>query len=222
VSFASANPLSLLRHVPAERLVGGVAVLVLHGALLAALNAVRIREPVTSSPAMVALAIEPRLDEHPPAAAPGAPLRPDLRIDVPLPDVQIESAAPVTLAASIATNDAPAPAVVGVADLAGDGPVEISSVEYVRAPEPRYPPSSRAAREEGLVLLRVVVDERGRAGDVTVLKSSGHARLDEAALAAVRRALFKPYLEDGVARAAVVTVPIEFAVRSSKSSLAQR
>jgi protein TonB len=119
-------------------------------------------------------------------------------------------------------SEVPAPPVVANPDLAVDGPVEISTVEYVRPPEPRYPPASRAAREAGLVLLRVLVDERGRAQDVSVLKSSGHRRLDDAARTAVRRALFKPYVEGGVARAAVVTVPIEFAVRSSKSSLAQR
>jgi periplasmic protein TonB len=208
--------------LPVERVVGFAVVVALHAALLAGLNAVRIREPVASAPAMVALRIELDREEPLPAAAPVASIPSQIEIRVPPPDVRIETTAPITLSARIATSDVPAPPVVANSDLVADGPVEVSTVEYVRPPEPRYPPASRAAREEGLVVLRVLVDERGRAQEVSVLKSSGHVRLDDAARAAVRRALFKPYFERGVARAAVVTVPIEFAVRSSKSSLAQR
>ena len=177
---------------------------------------------MVTSPVMVALRIEPEREDPLPAATPAAPVPREIEIRIPPPDVQIDTTAPITLSARVVTRDVPALPVVANSDLVANGPAEISTVEYLRAPEPRYPPASRAAREEGLVLLRVLVDERGRAQDVTVLKSSGHSRLDEAARQAVRRALFKPYLEGGVARAAVVTVPIEFAVRSSKSSLAQR
>jgi protein TonB len=205
-----------------ERVVGFAVVVALHAALLAALDGAPMREPLVPTPAMVALRIEPEREAPPPAAAPPAPMPREIELRVAPPGIEVETTAAITLPDRVATSDVPAPPVVANSDLVADGPAEISTVEYLRPPEPRYPPASRAAREEGLVVLRVLVDERGRAQEISVLKSSGHPRLDEAARTAVRRALFKPYLESGVARAAVVNVPIEFAVRSSKSSLAQR
>jgi len=90
----------------------------------------------------------------------------------------------------------------------------ISSVEYVRQPAPRYPPQSRRLREEGLVVLRVMIDEKGQACHIEVETSSGHARLDHAAKEAVARAEFRPYIEDGEPRRALVLIPIEFSLSS--------
>lgn len=53
--------------------------------------------------------------------------------------------------------------------------------------EPTYPSSSRRAGEEGTVRLKVLVDEKGRPKDVEVANSSGFARLDQAAMEAVRK-----------------------------------
>jgi protein TonB len=53
--------------------------------------------------------------------------------------------------------------------------------------EPVYPPTSRRLGEEGTTRLRVMVDESGRPRDVQVLTSSGFARLDQAAIEAVKR-----------------------------------
>ena len=91
-------------------------------------------------------------------------------------------------------------------------PKLVSTVEYLRQPEPRYPSQSRRLREEGLVVLRVVIDERGNACSIEVETSSGHARLDVAAREAVARAAFRPYVEDGSPRRAQVLIPIEFAL----------
>lgn len=91
----------------------------------------------------------------------------------------------------------------------------ISSVEYVRQPAPRYPPQSRRLREQGLVVLRVMIDEKGQACHIEVETSSGHARLDHAAKEAVARAEFRPYVEDGEPRRALVLIPIEFSLNNS-------
>ncbi|MET0534093.1 MAG: energy transducer TonB [Steroidobacter sp.] len=53
--------------------------------------------------------------------------------------------------------------------------------------EPMYPSASRRAGEEGTVRLKVLVDEKGRPRDVAVATSSGFARLDQAAMEAVRK-----------------------------------
>lgn len=85
---------------------------------------------------------------------------------------------------------------------------------YLRNPPPRYPPESRAAGEAGRVLLRVSVSADGRAESVELAVSSGHDRLDAAALAAVRRWRFAPARQGGEAVAATVTVPILFKLES--------
>ena len=56
---------------------------------------------------------------------------------------------------------------------------------------------------------------RAGAGDAVWLcaqvdRSSGHPRLDEAVLAAVRQARFKPYTENGQAVSGWALVPLEF------------
>lgn len=90
----------------------------------------------------------------------------------------------------------------------------ISTVEYVREPAPRYPPQSRRLREQGLVVLRVLIDEKGQACDIEIESSSGHERLDRAAKEAVARAVFRPYVENGSPRRASVLIPIEFSLNS--------
>jgi protein TonB len=91
-------------------------------------------------------------------------------------------------------------------------PKLISTVEYLREPSPRYPPQSRKLREQGLVMLRVMIDEKGVACSIEVESSSGYARLDHAAREAVERAAFRPYVEDGAPRRALVLIPIEFSL----------
>ena len=92
-------------------------------------------------------------------------------------------------------------------------PPVVESVEYVRAPAPVYPLESNRRRERGVVLLRVLVDALGRPAQIQLERSSGYARLDEAARAAVQKALFRPYEVNGVAQPAQVLIPIEFTRR---------
>ena len=68
-------------------------------------------------------------------------------------------------------------------------------MSVTRRVEPVYPPASRRLDEQGAVLLRVLVDERGRPREVQIAKSSGYDRLDQAAITAVRRWLFSPALQ---------------------------
>ncbi len=96
-------------------------------------------------------------------------------------------------------------------------PRVVSEVAYLRPPSPQYPSESRRLGEEGMVLLRVMIDEAGRANRIEVERSSGHSRLDDAARAAVKSALFRPYIENGVARAVLATIPIEFTWKSRRA-----
>jgi periplasmic protein TonB len=125
------------------------------------------------------------------------------------PVVQIAQEAPTKAITMVVAETPP------VADAA---PRAISEVAYVKAPSPKYPNESRRRGEEGMVVLRVIIDENGRANRIEIQRSSGHSRLDDAARAAVQSAIFRPYIENGVARAVLATIPIEFTWRSRRAA----
>lgn len=85
-----------------------------------------------------------------------------------------------------------------------------TAVRYVTPPSPVYPAQSKRLRETGRVVLRVEIGSDGRARQVLVSRSSGHARLDESAATSLRTARFAPYTENGVALVVWTLVPIEF------------
>jgi protein TonB len=88
--------------------------------------------------------------------------------------------------------------------------VSVSEISFLAPPQLDYPLASRRAREQGQARVRVLVDAQGRPQQMELLRSTGFARLDEAALAAVRATRFKPYMENGVAQAVRVVMPLDF------------
>ena len=133
-------------------------------------------------------------------------------ITTPMPDmpvIEIPVAAPSEHAITVPVRQQ-----VAAAAEQGDRntPKLVASVEYLREPSPHYPPQSRKLREQGLVVLRVLIDEKGSACNIEIESSSGYARLDVAAREAVARAAFRPYIEDGTPRRALVRIPIEFSL----------
>jgi protein TonB len=89
-------------------------------------------------------------------------------------------------------------------------PKVVSGIEYVRQPVTIYPSLSKRLGEEGRVMLQVIVDTQGKPVSVEIAKSSGFARLDEAARKAMLEALFKPYMENGRPISTSVRAPINF------------
>jgi len=75
---------------------------------------------------------------------------------------------------------------------------------------PQYPPLARRRGQEGTVVLRWEVLPGGSAGRATVVRSSGHTLLDEAAVAAVRAATFRPATSAGRAVAATMEMAFTF------------
>ncbi len=84
---------------------------------------------------------------------------------------------------------------------------------YLDNPAPAYPPMARRIGEEGVVRLRVWVSAAGTAERVELARSSGFARLDQSAEAAVRRWRFIPARHGDDNVPAWVTVPISFQLR---------
>jgi len=79
-------------------------------------------------------------------------------------------------------------------------------------PAPPYPPDAFARRQQGVVFLDVHLNPRGLVDDIAVLKSSGVASLDRAALETVRGWRFEPARRSGSPVSMSVTVPVRFEI----------
>ncbi len=90
-----------------------------------------------------------------------------------------------------------------------DSPARFDA-DYLKNPAPPYPPLSRKMREEGKVILRVLVTPGGSAGSVEIKTSSGSQRLDESALRTVRNWKFIPAKRGDTPVESRVLVPIIF------------
>jgi TonB family protein len=85
----------------------------------------------------------------------------------------------------------------------------ISAPKLIFSPDPEYSEKARRTRLQGLVVLSVVVDPKGRAQDIRVIRSLGGG-LDEKAIEAVRAWKFSPATKDGVAVAVKVKLEVAF------------
>ena len=83
-------------------------------------------------------------------------------------------------------------------------------VAYLNNPTPDYPALSVRKGEEGRVLMMVLVSADGAAEDVQIEKSSGFDRLDNAAVAAVKKWRFIPAKKNNQPLSAYVRVPMPF------------
>ncbi|MCX8087328.1 MAG: TonB family protein [Rhodocyclaceae bacterium] len=98
------------------------------------------------------------------------------------------------------------------------GPVSLGSELAVACPErsaPTYPAISRRLGEEGMVVLRVELDETGSVAQARIETSSGFKRLDEAALAAVRSWRCQPARRNGQPVRAVALQPFKFVLQGN-------
>jgi periplasmic protein TonB len=104
--------------------------------------------------------------------------------------------APGAVAPTASRPPATAPPPGGSADDRVErGPTVDASFAGNRLPE--YPAMSRRLGEQGVVVLRVFITPDGRASDVTLVKSSGSARLDRSAIDAIREWRFVPARQAG-------------------------
>ena len=96
-------------------------------------------------------------------------------------------------------------------DQGDGGPVTGIALQYLSNPKPLYPREALRDGLQGMVMLRVVVDETGNPIEVSVATSSGHRALDRAAREQVlRKWKFVPARRNGRVVRAVGTVPVAF------------
>ncbi len=165
--------------------------------------------------------VAPRVPEHvqpppkPTLTKPSVPKLPNLE----LPGVAIASpepprAAVPPLAARPPAPEAPRPEARVEREAAGAITPPVFNANYLDNPAPAYPTPSRRMREEGRVILRVLVGTNGTAAQVQVRTSSGHARLDDAARDAVLHWKFVPARRGAESIEEWVLIPISFRLDS--------
>lgn len=111
------------------------------------------------------------------------------------------------------TNTPPPPRPVVVAAPAPPtGPVSVNNLDerLLSGNPPKYPMESRRKKEQGTVVLRLVIGTDGRIQDISIAQSSGFDRLDQAALSAVRGWRWQPVIQNGAAVPVRGTLPIPF------------
>lgn len=90
------------------------------------------------------------------------------------------------------------------------GTESILPPDFANNRPPQYPAAAVARRWEGIVLLRLEIDESGRVTAVDLQSSSGYPLLDEAAVAAIREWRAKPAMRNGRPAATVEFLPVRF------------
>lgn len=121
--------------------------------------------------------------------------------DVAMPPV----AAPVPIVEAVAPPPPqvvvapPPPKPTPPAIVAPSGPMAVDNIDerLVEGSPPKYPLESRRKKEQGTVVLRVVIGTDGKIAQVAVSESSGFERLDKAAIEAVKRWRWQPWTRNG-------------------------
>lgn len=125
--------------------------------------------------------------------------RPEPQLHAPAPIIKtaVQTAPiPAAIAAPAPPVSSPAPVGEMMAPVSTAASNDLS-LNLIFAPSPAYPVASRRNREQGVVILDVTLGEDGRVAEISVMRSSGHDRLDRAALTAVRRWRWTPSVVEG-------------------------
>lgn len=131
----------------------------------------------------------------------------------PVPQAQPHQEVVAQAAPAPALTPAPAEPVVQQAEPEPAYQPPRFGVAYLHNPSPEYPPVSRRLREQGKVMLRVMVTPTGEPSTIELEKSSGFERLDQAAMDAVKQWRFVPAKRGEQPIAAWVVVPLSFSVK---------
>ena len=86
---------------------------------------------------------------------------------------------------------------------------DVTRPELIHKVEPEYTEEARAAKFQGVVVVSVIIEPDGFAGNIRVVKSLGLG-LDQKAIEAVQKWQFKPGTKNGVAVSVMATVEVNF------------
>jgi periplasmic protein TonB len=139
----------------------------------------------------------------------------DIPAESPLRDESTAEPTAPSEAASVVANEV---AVVPNAPASVDFPDGTLTISATHRVQPIYPAASARAREQGYVVLGVLVDEHGVVSKVELVQSSGYKELDKAALHAIRQWTFA--VEGNRPQATPTWTKIAFGFRAYPSNLA--
>jgi protein TonB len=212
---------NLQSHEREARLACFFVVLAMHGAVLYSLWQYRVLPPPSETTTLfVDLLNEPPKPKpsKPPLSNP-QPVRLMKPIDPPPPQ-RMAAQAPVVSPVEPAAPPPPTPRIEAPVEPAPlsppaepAAPVALAGDLAMVCPErtpPAYPSLARKLGEEGKAVLRVELDENGQVDRASIKTSSGYARLDEAALSAVKHWRCNPAKQDGFVVRAVALQPFNF------------
>ena len=190
----------------------------IHAIVLAAVLMIRSEAPQEKRRERLTV-VDLMASPPPPPPSPDTPPPPQSEIAAPRPPIRIAPTPPVATTpdpqpqAPVAPVSAPAiaPQPSVIAAPAPPSTVQVSdlSVRMTSGSPPRYPMESRRKREQGTVVLSLTLGLDGRVANISVARSSGFDRLDQAALSAVRKWRWAPLIQDGkpVLMRGVVEIP---------------
>ncbi|MFN8547915.1 MAG: TonB family protein [Candidatus Eisenbacteria bacterium] len=149
---------------------------------------------------------------------------PSIGVPEPVPDFMAQN---TTIATQEEMSEALTP--ISMEDMGGSGgdslvvdletdhnpsPDEFVAVEempvLIQIPAPVYPEMARSAEVEATVMIRALVGKDGKVADAIV--TEGHPMLNDAAIAAAKKATFKPALQQHRPVAVWVQIPMKFSL----------
>jgi protein TonB len=175
------------QRAPKQHLTSIGLVIALHALLLWAISSGLARQVVRITENTVEALL---LSEAPPPAPQQAPKTPPPKTPTPAAPTPT-SATPV-----ISTPNAPPPA-PSAAPATPAARVGAAIQPGAHCAKPEYPSASRRLEEEGTVTLKFLIGADGRVLQAEIEKTSGFARLDEAARGALSKCQFRPGTVDG-------------------------
>lgn len=164
------------------------------------------REPLVVT--LMELPVEPPTPRPIEKVAPAEHVKPHFTAPVQI----VRAPAPVM---TVAVQTAP-PQPPVIAPPAPSGPANVSDLgsKMIAMTPPRYPMESRRHKEQGTVVLSLLLGADGAVAEIRLAQSSGFDRLDKAALEAVRKWRWSPTIKGGEPVMVRGTVDIPFVLRT--------
>ncbi|MCP1470571.1 protein TonB [Sphingobium sp. OAS761] len=194
------------------------AILIMHIVAIVALVQVRHHMVRADEASLTVVNLTPPPPPPPAAAVPPPPVAaevvappPVVRTPVPISQPVQTVPDPVPVPVSAPPSVAPSSMSAGAAPPAPPASVQGGDLatQMISGKPPRYPLDSRRKKEQGTVILALTLGLDGTVESIDISRSSGFARLDNAARDAVRNWRWKPTLRGGapVRVKGVVAIP---------------
>lgn len=143
-------------------------------------------------------------------------------MDIPAPELQIAVPAEVSRAIQAPAPDPLPQTNSAPPDEKGYGPLIRPRVLSGPKSQSRYPGASIRHKESGRTVVKICISSTGTVDDVSVAKSSGYRRLDEAAVDIGRDYVFAPAMRGGQAVAVCLPYGITFRIATGGGSQRRR